>query len=463
MKSLYSLLFLLIVGSIQANNMLVQNVTTLGNDAVNKTIQVQFDISWDNSWRDEINYDAAWIFMKFKDASGVWQHVQLNQTGFLAGTGTANTVQVTNDKVGSWLYRSVLGSGTFNATGMQLQWNYGLAGLTDVYGLEVRVFAVEMVYVPEGDFTCTKKFNNSTQHTDVWNGSSWGSTAFIRSFYAPGDNFAVINNDLSPVLSYYDGVNTTSLRIKGDVGIDYNNDQVIENVNYPTGFLAFYCFKYNLSEQQFTDFLNTLTSSQISYLAISESLINGVYSTNAPNRAKGKSNTNSLLAYADWSGLRPFTFLEFNKASYGPITPSFCQIGGGSNIRLFGYPAWGSSSLGGCDFASNNSPLADVGSFANSTSTRVESGSSYYGIIDLTGSAHEPIVKLSYQTFSNLNGDGVLPNNGVANVSGWNNSGMIDYIDMICNGYGGGNGLATEFVNVFSPLKYGYRYVRSAE
>jgi hypothetical protein len=39
-----------------ANNMLVQNVTTLGNDAVNKTIQVQFDISWDNSWHDTIIY-----------------------------------------------------------------------------------------------------------------------------------------------------------------------------------------------------------------------------------------------------------------------------------------------------------------------------------------------------------------------------------------------------------------------
>jgi hypothetical protein len=71
--------------------MLVQNVTTTGNNAVNKTIQVQFDISWDNSWRDAINYDAAWIFMKFKDANGLWQHLQLNQTGFVNGTGTAAT------------------------------------------------------------------------------------------------------------------------------------------------------------------------------------------------------------------------------------------------------------------------------------------------------------------------------------------------------------------------------------
>lgn len=106
-----------------SNNVLVQNVTTTGNNATNNTIQVQFDLSWDNSWRDAINWDAAWVFMKFKNASGVWQHVQLNTTGFTNGTGTANTVQVTADKVGAWVYRSALGSGTFNSTTMQLQWN----------------------------------------------------------------------------------------------------------------------------------------------------------------------------------------------------------------------------------------------------------------------------------------------------------------------------------------------------
>lgn len=121
-----------------ANNILVQNVTTTGNNATNKTIQVQFDLSWDNSWRDTINWDAAWVFMKFKDANGFWQHAKLNQTGFNNGSGTANTVQVTTDKIGSWIHRSDQGSGTFNSTNMQLQWNYGLSGLNDVTGLEVR-------------------------------------------------------------------------------------------------------------------------------------------------------------------------------------------------------------------------------------------------------------------------------------------------------------------------------------
>jgi hypothetical protein len=43
MKTRLLMLACLISFSANANNMLVQNVTTLGNDAVNKTIQVQFN------------------------------------------------------------------------------------------------------------------------------------------------------------------------------------------------------------------------------------------------------------------------------------------------------------------------------------------------------------------------------------------------------------------------------------
>ena len=75
-KSILLSLFISFCSLAFANNMLVQNVITLGNDAVNKTIQVQFDISWDNSWRDAINWDAAWIFMKFKYANGRQRHCQ---------------------------------------------------------------------------------------------------------------------------------------------------------------------------------------------------------------------------------------------------------------------------------------------------------------------------------------------------------------------------------------------------
>lgn len=430
-------LFLLLVAATQlkANNMLVRNVTTTGDNAANKTIQVQFDMSWDNSWRDGINWDAAWVFMKFKDANGLWQHVQLNTTGFANGTGTANTIQVGSDKVGAFVYRSAAGTGTFSSTTMQLQWNYGLSGLTNVTGLEIRVFAIEMVYVPQGEFNIAKTFYITP--------SSFSPNG---TFNAPGDNFPVINTRLTPSLSYSDGTNAT-IRIKGDAGIDTNNDGVVDNTTYPTGYKAFYSYKYEMSEQQYADFLNTLSATQITTLGVAGSNItlnNGQYFSSTPNRACGNSNGNRLFAYADWAGLRPMSFLEFNKATYGPFKP----------IRKTGYCVFDSYPASGNVVGqfnnSNCDPLInDVGYLANSTSTRQEAGASYYGIMDLTGvNFSEPVVKLNYFSFSNQNGNGILGSTGVSDIPSWITTGMLLYIDQ---------------ENQFGSERYGFRYVRSAE
>jgi hypothetical protein len=421
-----------------ANNMLVQNVTTLGNDAMNRTIQVQFDISWDNSWRDAINYDAAWIFMKFKNASGVWQHAQLNQTGFVAGTGTANNVQVTADKVGSWLYRSGLGSGTFTSTGMQLQWNYGLAGLTSVTGLEVRVFAVEMVYVPEGEFNVAPGFYSAPTNASNPN----------CVFSAPGSNIAVVNGRLTPSLTYSVPGFSATLRIKGDVGIDTNNDGTVDNTSYPIGFRAFYNYKYELSEQQYADFLNTLSPAQVTALGVAGSgitLVNGQYFSSAPNKACGNSNAQRLFAYADWSGIRPLSILEINKASYGPIQPIYVDYF--INI-IRGYPAGGANSFGNFQ---QNSPLSNVGSFATeSTNSRSSSGGSYYGILDLAGNAHEPVVALTDFSFTLQNGDGHLNTSGNTDIASWISSSILFYEQA--------NARARSFTNIL-----GFRFCRSAE
>jgi len=439
--------FFFLVNTASANNMLVQNVTTTANDAVNKTIQVQFDISWDNSWRDAINWDAAWIFMKFKDANGLWQHAQLNQTGFTNGTGTANTLQVTSDNIGSWLYRSALGSGTFNSTGMQLQWNYGLSGLTNVTGLEVRVFAVEMVYVPEGDFNVAKGFY-------IVSPTCCGPNSFNGSFNAPGSNFPVINTKLSPTLTYSDG-NLATIRIKGDAGIDTNNDGVIDNSSYPTGYRAFYTWKYELSEQQYADFLNTLTSPQINTVGIagsSISLTNGQYFSSSPNKACINSNEDKLFAYADWSGQRPLTLLEFNKSSYGPLQPVFSdevRMCCPSFYSIAGYPAWGSNSFPGSFpqiFSSGQALISNVGYNCSDISTRVIAGGSYYGLMDLTWNASEPVVKMNSFSFNTFNGNGMLQSNGFSDVTSWVPSTII-YVDQASKRYG----------------NYGFRYCRSAE
>ncbi len=157
------------------------------------------------------------------------------------------------------------------------------------------------------------------------------------------------------------------------------------------------------------------------------------------------------------------SFLEFNKVSYGPMQPVYAQNTAkcdGYTIISSGYPAWGGGN-GGCNYGEGNPPqLVNVGSFATATSTRLQSGASYYGVLDLTGNSHEAVVKLNYFSYQNINGNGILTTSGFADIVNWNVSGMITYIDMIHN-------YTTNSIschsNVFSPAKYGFRYVRSAE
>ncbi len=441
MRLIYTFCFLFIgVSTSFANNILVENVTTTGNNATNKTIQVQFDLSWDNSWRDAINWDAAWVFLKFKDANGVWQHAKLNQTGFNNGSGTANTVQVTTDKIGSWIHRSAQGSGTFNSTNMQLQWNYGLSGLNDVTGLEVRVYAVEMVYVPQGDFNVAKTFRLIDNPWDLGIAS------------APGNNFPVINTKLSPSINYNDLFNQITLKIKGDAGLDTDNNGSIDNTNYPTGYFAFYCYKYEMTEQQYADFLNTLTATQITTLGVAGTgitLSNGQYFSSTPNKACNNATTERLFAYADWSGVRPMSFLEFNKSSYGPLQPVSVDGCFTYTCGNFGYAAWGIAN----DAPNFASAATDVGYADGPTSTRATSGASYYGILELTGSALEPLVKLNYTNFNSTNGNGVLSSTGATDITTWNTTGMMIFVDQH----------AENSWQSYQPTNYGFRYVRSAE
>ncbi len=67
---------LLGAASAQANNLTISNVSLTNQDTTNDFILVQFNISWDNSWRisgiDPNNYDAVWVFVKYRVVGGPW-------------------------------------------------------------------------------------------------------------------------------------------------------------------------------------------------------------------------------------------------------------------------------------------------------------------------------------------------------------------------------------------------------
>jgi hypothetical protein len=102
------------------------------------------------------------------------------------GTGTAATYSVgypdtssafniaTNPGVGVFIYRSGDGTGTFTLTGASLSWNYSQDGVTSGDTVEIRLFGIEMVYIPEGAFFAGDKaasfgsLKQGTSDTDPW-------------------------------------------------------------------------------------------------------------------------------------------------------------------------------------------------------------------------------------------------------------------------------------------------------
>jgi len=170
MKKLLILFFALILFSTsKANNLSITNVSLTGQNTSSDFTLVQFDLSWDNSWRLSSRRDAAWIFVKYK-IGGVWQHATINYVdGTAANDGhtqaTGSTVETTSDGMGIFIYRDADGNGTNTFTNIQLRWNYGVDGVMDDDIVDIQVFGIEMVYVPTGTFAAGDGTNGFTLTT----------------------------------------------------------------------------------------------------------------------------------------------------------------------------------------------------------------------------------------------------------------------------------------------------------
>jgi hypothetical protein len=149
----------------RANNIQVTNAAITGNDNAQGFCFVQFDVTWQNSWRlnGVVNWDAAWVFVKFRSPNGNWQHALLGNTGHTAPVGSQIDLGLltpgsafnatTNPVVGTFIRPAMpMAPAPSPATGVQLQWNYGALGLNYNDIVQVQVFAIEMVYVPQGAF-----------------------------------------------------------------------------------------------------------------------------------------------------------------------------------------------------------------------------------------------------------------------------------------------------------------------
>lgn len=485
MKQIFTLLFLFLAFASFANNIQLQKVSLADTNRAAKTVNIKMNISWEHSWRDSINWDAAWIIIKYKepkDSIWKWKHAQLSKTGNSIGSATEMKIIVPDDRIGAFFYRSAIGSGNVSSDNVKLLWNYGAAGVANIDSVEVRVFATEMVYVPDGSFCLGDGDGNSYKS---------GNSFHLKS--APY-NYAVITDKWSPLISTFDRNNTNSMddqvllndgiRVSGANGIDINNDRLADYPNFPTGYKGFYCMKYKVTQGQYTDFLNTVAVNDTtqnlinSYTATSSSdflqtvpkhlqaawgnLGDFIYQyffpqdkqrhtitfdslqlkfiVSRPDRAYALMDLNKSFSFSEWFGLRPMSELEFEKACRGPLPPYSLPPFRTDNVwgadSAYPLPTYSSYlTFSGVEngtevFSDYNIdkrnldpynliiPNGDggtgpyrVGIFATDESTRISSGASYYGIMDLGKITHEIVVPFSnsrFREFNYSNGKGIL-------------------------------------------------------
>ena len=461
-----------------ANNIQVSNVQLTDQNTSAHTVNIQFDISWQNSWRTASapnNHDAAWIFAKFKNSSGEWQHVSLANQNASHAPASGVTIDAVNDGRGVFLYRSSNGTGLFNSTENKISWEYGNDGLSDTDQITLKLFAIEMVYVPQGSFYAGADTTHSGDVNAlmvVGTGSAQPfliSPTLVSSVKSEGTGISDSQDD--DVLKAING--HSGIGIDGDGGLDTDNDGSIDNAAFPTGYGAFYMMKYEVSQIQYVEFLNTLTRTQqnarsasqsANYFAMSATTSlsnrNGIRVPSAPGSGvitfgcdlDGDGTFNEandgtaiaanflswpdMAAYLDWAALRPYSELEFAKAARGTGTANAGEfVWGNTSYATENYSGLTNSGYES-ELTANTSanvhmapqgiggPIR-VGSFAESSTARSQAGAGYYGNMDLAGNLWEVVISLGNSTgraYTANHGDGSLTAAGLADVSGWPSS-----------------------------------------
>lgn len=424
-KTVLVAVFLVFGTSAFANNLNISNLSK------NSSSQLQFDISWDNSWNSNGYYDAVWVFVKANTPSG-WKHVDL-----VSAIGLNSNVSA--DDKGVMIRRSTTGAGTTSGTITLNFSNNGLGPFPDF-----KVFGIEMVRINKEPFYLGDGVSNYRFHQ--------GNDDSLP-YYVSNSNAINVGSSTTDINSLAGGL---SVAIPS---------------TYPKGFDEFYMMKYETSAEQYMEFLNTLTALQQQNNTQSDLL--NITSTNRfvmsnttsvsrrnpiacdddsvgtspiifycdlnnngiPNEVDDGQNiaanfvtTNDCLAYLEWAAMRPMTDMEFEKATRGPAFPIPFDIANGTttfvNITSRTNDGEESESVAniGVDGLINKgsgSPIR-TGALATATSTRLQSGGSYYGVMDLSGNTTEFSIITSNASlgYSYTFGTGELDVNGLSTA--WN-------------------------------------------
>ncbi|MBL0017198.1 MAG: SUMF1/EgtB/PvdO family nonheme iron enzyme [Bacteroidetes bacterium] len=430
------------LGFVLVNNAVFSNNLRFGTVSCDRT-SLQTTISWDNGWNlpnGTGNHDAVWFFAKIKPALGEWQHLRFSTTPAAHFCGNPGLLSLETAQNGEGIMVRNVGNGAGNIASVSLNLAFEEKLSPGIY--EIQVFGIEMAFVPESPFWVGDGSSNFALHD-----SANGQPYFLTSENAiPSDALGA------------DGGKAPAATIPSA---------------YPKGFAGFYLMKYELSQAQYVDFLNTLTFEQQKARTASDPegatgtlALAGVnanrsavvlaahghpdestarYACNldgganngdqdGQNRACNWLSWPDLAAYLDWAALRPITELEFEKACRGNLAPESGEFAWGTPeivdanaVLNDGSPAEGVSDsatfnagLGSHGYNGPQGPLR-CGFGANSASDRLQAGAGFYGHMELSGNLWELCVsaRTTGLNFQGGLGDGTISPTGEANVNDW--------------------------------------------
>jgi len=393
-------------------------------------------LSWPRSWRDDVgsprgNRDGVWIFAKARHADGRWRHLPLEAVTPEAGYAALTP----SDRTGTMLQRSTAGSGDATTT-VDVRW------AADERIVLVRLFAWPMVLVPEGAF-------------EVGDGDP-GTPGRFHDGGNPGRPFRLTDApiELAPRAGALWADDRRSPLPSGAPGpTPWDGQPGMLPAAFPTGYRAFWLMRYELTQGQYADFLDTLTPAQAQARAPSARDFSSGGLVRPDNyrytverrgeqwlAAQPRWSMNWLtwedgIAVADWAGLRPMSELEFEKAVRGPLAAVPGEYAWGSTrivaIRGFdGEDGSGRERARPPEANTSWSPSPQdrplLGPYAaaalSDRLTREGRGESFWGAADLSGNLVEMAVSVGLavgRAFVPRHGDGELASDGAADVADW--------------------------------------------
>ncbi len=424
--------------SSKANNVVISGTSVTGSD-------ITFTISWDNSWNANVapaNWDAVWVFIKYQDCNTrLWAHAGLSTVAGDHAAASPLQVDPVTDGKGVFIRRSALGGGNIPTTSITLKMTIP-AGTYNY-----KVFGVEMVNVPQSAF----------EIGDATSGNTYNSISVTAASQSGGITAATIGGTSAAVPA-----------------------------TFPVGYNSFYSMKYEISQEQYVDFLNSLTYDQQKsrvvndpigaigthafYGGVATAYRNGIIIATPGNNAAipaifacdatvgienniddGQNVACNLLswadvaAYLDWAALRPMTELEYEKICRGTMP------------RVAGEYPWGTTTINaytqavaGTNAFKPNEAFTPVlngacmynlvniygtipagfgpvrcGIFATGSSGRASAGAAYYGVMEMGGNLWERTITTQNPTgtaFTGNLGDGTISVIGDHNQTSWPSS-----------------------------------------